>query len=322
MNGHIPVLKNEVLEYLNPVLKSGGVFVDGTLGAGGHAKEILSHCSTVSLLGIDQDKEALKIARKNLRDFADRITLVHGNFADLGQIVERRDMPWHVSTPGDNIKAILLDLGVSSMQFDQFERGFSLRQDGPLDMRMDRSQILTAAEIINRWLPNQIDQILKEFGEEWQFRRITKGIVEARRKQKIETTGQLVQVIESALNIRYGGKGMKVHPATKTFQALRIAVNSELDVLREVLPVAINLLNSGGRIAVISFHSLEDRIVKNIFRDLTRNCICPLEQPECTCGNNNAKIRVLTKKPITPSEEEINLNPRSRSAKLRVAEKI
>lgn len=319
---HNPVLKKEVLEYLHPVLKSGGICIDGTLGAGGHAKEILLNCSTVKLLGIDQDEEALKIARENLKEFAGRIELVHGNFADLRQILEARDAINRVSTTKNNIKAILFDLGVSSMQFDQAERGFSFRQDGPLDMRMDQSQMTTAAEIINHWPPQKIEQILKEFGEEWQFKRIMRGIIEARRKEKIETTSQLVQITESALNIRYGGKGMKVHPATKTFQALRIAVNSELDALKEVLPVAIDLLSLGGRIAVISFHSLEDRIVKNIFRDLTKNCICPIEQAECTCGNKNAKIKVLTKKPITSSEEEIKLNPRSRSAKLRLAEKI
>ena len=316
---HVTVLKNEVQEYLHPVLKSGGIFIDGTLGAGGHSKAILEQNLQCKLVGIDQDEQALAVARENLRDFSDRVEFVHRNFADLQQIVEGRDAMRCVSTSRNNIQAILLDLGVSSMQFDQADRGFSFRQDGPLDMRMDQSQMTTAAEIINRWAPNQIEQILKEFGEEWQFRRITRGIVEARRKQKIETTAQLVKVIESALNIRYGGKGMKVHPATKTFQALRIAVNSELDVLKKVLSDAINLLDSGGRIAVISFHSLEDRIVKNIFRDLTKNCICQPSQPACTCGNENAKIKVLTKKPIISGAEEIFNNPRTRSAKLRAA---
>lgn len=311
-NLHIPVLKNEVLDYLLPALKSGGLVVDATLGAGGHARAILENNQLCRLIGIDQDQEALAIAQENLKELKDRVELVHGNFVDLDLIIKK----------SNKIQAILFDLGVSSMQFNNSDRGFSFRLDGPLDMRMDQSQNLTAAEIVNHWPQPTIEQILREKGEEWQFKKIARAIVESRQKQKIETTGDLVRIIESALNIHYGGKGMRVHPATKTFQALRITVNHELYNLAVVLPQAINLLAPGGRIIIISFHSLEDRIVKNIFRNLTKNCLCPIEKPECTCGNNNAKIKILTKKPITPSNEEIQTNPRARSAKMRAAEKL
>lgn len=312
MANHISVLENEVIDYLSPVLKSGGLVVDATVGAGGHTRAILENNPQCQLIGIDQDQEALAVDRENLKDFKDRVELVHGNFADLNLLIKK----------SDKIQAILFDLGVSSMQFDNSDRGFSFRQDGPLDMRMNQSQDLTTGEIINRWPLNRLEQILRDYGEEWQFKKIVRVIIEERKKQKIETTRELVRIIEKALDIRYDGKGMKIHPATKTFQALRIAVNGELDNLAKVLPTAIDLLAPSGRIAVISFHSLEDRIVKNTFRDLAKNCLCPIDQSECTCGNNNAKIKILTKKPVTPSPEEIQTNPRSRSAKMRVAEKL
>lgn len=318
MANHIPVLKNEVLDYLSPALISGGLVVDATVGAGGHAKAILENNPQCQLIGIDQDQSVFKIARENLKKFQGRVELINSNFADLVTTVTKSRF-YQSKT---KIAAILFDLGISSIQLDQADRGFSFRNDGPLDMRMNQSQNLTAAEIINHWPQIIIEQILREKGEEWQFKKIARAIVESRQKQKIETTDDLVRVLESALNIRYGGKGMRIHPATKTFQALRIAVNHELYNLAVALPQAIDLLAVGGRIAVISFHSLEDRIVKNIFRNLTKNCLCPIEQPECNCGNNNAKLKILTKKPVTPSNEEIQTNPRSRSAKMRVAEAV
>lgn len=322
---HNPVLKDEILEYLTPALKSGGVFVDATVGAGGHAQVILEQNSKCWSIGIDRDKETLKVARKNLREFGDRVKLVYGNFVDLAMIVQ--DLETHFHRDGgerrwNNIKAILFDLGVSSMQFDQADRGFSFRQDGPLDMRMDRLQLKRAADIVNQWPVSRLEQILRDYGEERQFKKIARAVVEARCQHRIETTGELVEIVEKALNICYGGRGMKIHPATRTFQALRIAVNNELENLSIALPQAVDLLTAGGRIAVVSFHSLEDRIVKNVFRSLARDCTCPIEQPECTCGRQNAKVKILTKKPVVPSSEEIFFNPRSRSAKLRVAEKL
>lgn len=305
---HQPVLLNEVVEYLKP---QSGLIIDATVGLGGHSKAILEKCSNCRILGIDRDQQALEIAQENLKEFSDRAELVQGSFGDLLQIV------------GDSeVKGFLFDLGVSSLQFDDPQRGFSFQKDGPLDMRMNLEQQLTAGQIINRWPEYHLAQIIREYGEEHQDKKIAKAIAEARKKQKIETTGELKDLIEKALGIIYGGKGMRIHPATQVFQALRIAVNLELDQISSALPQAVEILKPGSRIVVISFHSLEDRIVKNIFRQMAKECICPAEQVECNCGCNNAKLKIITKKPIIPSFEEIRFNPRSRSAKMRVGERI
>jgi 16S rRNA (cytosine1402-N4)-methyltransferase len=302
---HKPVLLTEVITTLQP--HSGGIYIDGTVGAGGHAAATLkASAPDGQLYGLDQDESALELAGERLSDFGDRVHLLHENFDRLQQC----QIP-----PADGI---LLDLGVSSMQFDQPERGFSFQADGPLDMRMDSSATETAADLVNHLPEGDLADVIYQYGEERQSRRIARAIVQDR---PFERTQELANLIARVVRSRKGGKRgkPKIHPATRTFQALRIAVNDELGVLERVLPQAIAQLAPGGRLAIISFHSLEDRIVKKYFQQEARDCICPPEQPVCTC-RHKATIHIITKKPITPSLAEIDENPRARSAKLRVVE--
>jgi 16S rRNA (cytosine1402-N4)-methyltransferase len=301
---HLPVMLQQVLDMMVPA--SPNRYVDGTLGAGGHTSEILSKSSPKGeVMGLDLDPVALSIASIKLASFENRAHLIQGSYADIDLYL--KSIGW------EKVQGILLDLGVSSMQLDQPEKGFSFRLDAPLDMRFNPSAPLTGAEILNEWDEAEILQILWNFGEERQARRIVHAILAAR---PLHTTVELANLIEKAIGRKSG-----IHPATKTFQALRIAVNGELENLKTVLPKAIDALAPGGRVAVISFHSLEDRIVKHFFVDQAKDCICPPTQPICTC-DHRATVKIITRHPIEADEAEININPRSRSARLRVAERI
>jgi 16S rRNA (cytosine1402-N4)-methyltransferase len=301
---HEPVLYQEIIHALLP--KSTGRYIDGTIGAGGHAVGLLAASEPGSrLLGLDVDPQALDLARQNLAPFGERACLKRASYTSL------QDQITALGWPG--VDGILLDLGASSMQFDRAERGFSFLADGPLDMRFDPSNPLTAAEIVNTWPEDELADVIFRYGEERSSRRIARAILHTR---PVSSTRQLASVIEKAIG-RHGPH----HPATQTFQALRIVVNGELESLETTLPMAVQALVPGGRLAVISFHSLEDRLVKEYFRLESRDCICPPQQPVCTCGHK-ASILEITRRPITPTEEEIKRNSRSRSAKLRVAEKI
>ena len=301
---HQPVLYKEIIHALRP--KRGGRYVDGTLGAGGHASGLLeASAPDGQLVGLDVDPQALKFAHRKLAPFGERARLIQASYATLRQRLD--EFGW------DSVDGILLDLGASSMQFDSPERGFSFLADGPLDMRFDPSNPLTAAQIVNEWPEEELANIIYRYGEEPASRRIARAIVQSR---PITGTGDLAAVIE-----RVQPRRGPHHPATQTFQALRIAVNGELDAVEQTLPAAVQALGPGGRLAVISFHSLEDRIVKEFFRLESRDCICPPKQPICTCGHK-ASIKEIVRRPITPAEEEITQNPRARSAKLRVAEKL
>ena len=301
---HQPVLYHEIIHALQP--KNAGHYVDGTLGAGGHACGILEASTPEGrLLGLDVDPQALALARENLAPYGQRARLLQASYDSLTEML--REIGW------DKVDGILLDLGLSSMQLDTPERGFSFQQDAPLDMRFDPASPTSAANLVNSLPQDELADLIYRYGEERASRRIAQAIVKAR---PLRTTRQLAAVIEAVLP----RKG-HIHPATKTFQALRIAVNEELDRVENVLPQAVAALKSGGRLAIISFHSLEDRIVKEYFRRESRDCICPPRQPVCTCGHK-AKLKEITRKPIIPGEAEIAANPRSRSAKLRIAEKL
>jgi len=304
---HVPVLLQEVITALQP--QSGGVYIDGTVGAGGHAAAILeASAPDGQLYGFDQDKQALEIAATNLIQFGSRVHLVNANFKHLVQTARRLNIP--------PVNGILLDLGVSSMQFDQPERGFSFQADGPLDMRMNPITGQTAADLVNTLPQDELANLIYKYGEERNSRRIARAMVQAR---PINSTRQLAEIVaKTARKPRKAGR-TKIHPATQTFQALRIAVNNELTVLEQVLPQALQLLKPKGRLAVISFHSLEDRIVKNFFKQEAQDCICPPEQLICTC-RHKATVNIITKKPISPTLAEIDVNSRARSAKLRVVE--
>jgi 16S rRNA (cytosine1402-N4)-methyltransferase len=298
---HTPVLLPEVLEALTPADR----VIDGTLGAGGHTRALLD-AGVPEILGLDRDPMALAIARENLADYSERVQIVHASYASMKD--EARRLGW------EQVGGILLDLGVSSMQLDRAERGFAFMQDGPLDMRFDPSSGgLTAADMVNYWDADELADVFFRYGEEQASRRLARAIVAGR---PYTTTRQLAAAIEQATPRRE-----KIHPATRVFQALRIAVNDELRVIERTLPEAIDLLATGGRLAVISFHSLEDRIVKQTFRLESTDCICPPNVPVCTCGHH-ARVKLVTRKPITATDAEIAQNPRSRSAKLRVVEKI
>ncbi len=307
---HIPVLVKEVIDFLR--CESSGVYVDCTIGDGGHSYAILSRSAPGGMVvGIDQDIEALKYAKERLSCFKERVIFIHDNFCNIKEILKRINIL--------KVDGILLDLGVSSRQLDSAERGFSFSHDAPLDMRMDRRRGISAADLVNDLSFKDLLGILRRYGEErWSYR-IVKAIVREREAHPIRSTSQLADIVKSVIPISYRSK--KIHPATKTFQALRIEVNKELTVLEEVLRDAVDLLNHGSRICVISFHSLEDRIVKEIFRGMERECSCPSEIPVCMCRGKRT-LRGLTKKPVIPSEDEISINPRSRSAKLRVAERL
>ena len=302
---HTPVLKWEILSFLNPVPQ--GKYLDATLGAGGHAEAILSASNPDGLLmGLDIDPHAAAIASERLQKYSSRAFLFNTSYINMESCLQQ--IGWN------HIDGILFDLGVSSMQVDDAARGFSFNKEGPLDMRFNDESGFNASELVNQWKEEEISEILWRYGEEPKARAIAKAICATR---PIQTTTQLAQVVLSV----YHGKLSKIHPATRTFQAIRIAVNQELEGIEKGLNLAITHLAPGGIIAVISFHSLEDRIVKDTFKRESKDCICPPEQPTCTC-NHKASLIILTKKPVTASEDEIKINPRSRSAKLRVAQKI
>ena len=304
---HVPVLLQSVLEHLLPEGHTVGRAIDGTLGAGGHSCALLEH-GVGEVLGLDVDPVALDLARETLKPFGERAHITHASYRQMAD--EAAKLGW------DGVDAILLDLGVSSMQLDMPERGFAFRHEGPLDMRFDtRSLQPTAADLVNTLDEDELADIFYQYGEERESRRLARAVVRAR---PYSTTQQLAAAIEHARPRRFDDK---IHPATRVFQALRIAVNDELATVEHTLPSAINLLRPGGRLAVISFHSLEDRIVKDAFRLASTDCICPPKTPICVCGHK-ASVRLINRKPITAHEDEAAQNPRSRSAKLRIVEKL
>ncbi len=303
---HVPVLKEEVVAHLAP--RPGGRYIDATVGAGGHAEAILERSAPDGrLLGIDRDPSALEVAGERLSRFGRRVTLVHGSFRELGRLARA-----HTFT---GVDGILFDLGYSSLQLEDPRRGFSFHAEGPLDMRFDPEAPVTAADLVNKLPEEELARLIARYGEERFARRIARAIV---RHRPIHTARELGELIARVVGRR---RGVRLHPATRTFQALRIAVNDELNALEAALPQAIALLRPGGRLAVISFHSLEDRLVKHVFRREATDCLCPPHVLVCQCGHR-ASLRVITRKPITPSNEEVRRNPRARSAKLRVAERL
>ena len=305
---HVSVLLDECIEGLN--IKPDGIYVDGTLGGAGHSYHIAEKLTTGRLIGIDRDPVALKAAGERLSPFADRVTLVHSNFCRMGQVLQELGI--------SGVDGILLDLGVSSPQLDDGSRGFSYMTDAPLDMRMDNGDALSADTVVNTWSYEELKRILYDYGEERSAPAIAAAIVRKREISPIRTTLELVDVIRSAMPP--AALREKQHPAKRTFQAIRIAVNDELNSVSKAMDAAIPCLNPGGRLAVITFHSLEDRIVKNAMAAAAKGCICPPEFPVCVCGRK-PQVTVLTRKPIVSGEEELERNPRARSAKLRICEK-
>lgn len=307
---HVPVLLSECIE--NLAVRPDGVYVDCTTGGGGHSYEIAKRLTgSGRLICIDRDTDALKAAKNRLADFSDRITFVHSNFSELENVLRSLRL--------DRVNGVLMDLGVSSYQLDNAERGFSYMQDAPLDMRMDRSASLTAYDVVNTYEKEDLCRILFDYGEEKFARNIAASIVRQREIKPIETTLELAELIKASLPkaAREGGH----HPAKRSFQAIRIEVNSELSSIDDAIGAAISALAPGGRLAIITFHSLEDRLVKSAFAAASAGCTCPKNFPVCVCGNK-PKIRLVSRKPITATEQELQINPRSRSAKLRVAEKV
>ena len=305
---HVSVLLDECIEGLN--IKPDGIYVDGTLGGAGHSYHIAEELTTGRLIGIDRDPVALKAAGERLSPFADRVTLVHSNFCRMGQVLQELGI--------SGVDGILLDLGVSSPQLDDGSRGFSYMTDAPLDMRMDNGDALSADTVVNTWSYEELKRILYDYAEERYAPAIAAAIVRKREVSPIRTTLELVDVIRSAMPP--AALREKQHPAKRTFQAIRIAVNDELNSVSKAMDAAIPCLNPGGRLAVITFHSLEDRIVKNAMAAAAKGCICPPEFPVCVCGRK-PQVTVLTRKPIVSGEEELERNPRARSAKLRICEK-
>jgi len=308
---HRPVLLDECIDSLN--IKSDGIYLDGTLGGAGHSLEILKKLDKGTLVGMDQDEAALEVSSQRLQQAKGdaKLVLLKGNFRNMAQLLRQRDI--------FGVDGILLDIGVSSHQLDEAERGFSYQQDAPLDMRMDRTQELDASIIVNTYDEKAIKDIIREYGEENWAARIASFIAMARNERRIETTGQLVDIIKAAIPAQARREGP--HPAKRTFQALRIAVNDELGALKEALKGAVDILKPEGRISIITFHSLEDRIVKNEYQKREKPCTCPPSFPVCICGKK-PELKIITKKPVLPTAEEIAQNPRSRSAKLRTARKI
>lgn len=307
---HVSVLLHETIAGLN--IKEDGVYVDGTLGGAGHASKVCEKLSASgTFIGIDQDQEALDVSRERLEGFGNKKHFVHSNFSNIKDVLEELKI--------SKIDGIILDIGVSSYQLDESSRGFSYMQDAPLDMRMNVSQKFSARDIVNEYDEEELMGIIYEYGEEKWAKRIANFIIKERENKPIETTGELVEIIKKAIPAAARREGP--HPAKRTFQAIRIEVNNELGILRQTINDITESLNVGGRICIITFHSLEDRIVKNAFRDLSTACKCPPEYPICRC-DGRALLKVITRKPILPSENELEMNPRSRSAKLRVAEKV
>lgn len=309
---HLPVLLNECIEGLN--IRPDGAYLDCTLGGAGHSSEILKRLDGGRLYGIDRDANAINAATQrldSLNPHAD-FTAIRGNFHDARQLLQNQNAPL--------LDGILADLGVSSHQLDVRERGFSYHDDAPLDMRMDQSQPLSAREIVNTWSEDEINRIIRDYGEENWARQIARVICDRRKDASIETTGELVRIIDAAIPKKFRAKD-GAHPARRTFQALRIAVNDELDPLAPAIEDLVSLLKPGGRLCIITFHSLEDRIVKNCFRTLANPCVCPKNMPVCVCGKK-PQIELINRKPISASAEELAANPRARSANLRIAEKL
>ncbi len=305
-NLHKSVLLEEIVKLLNP--QSDEIFIDATLGLGGHTEAILQIAENTRVIGIDQDLEAIRLASERIERFGERIKIVHANFSDIKSVTDEK------------VDGILADLGVSSLQFDSADRGFSFRFDAELDMRMDKdSDAETAAELLENLSETEIADLIYKYGEERNSRRIARRIVWKRELgEPIRTTKELAETVEKAVGRKPKDK---IHPATRTFQALRIAVNRELEILEKFIEDAIDILKTDGRLAVITFHSLEDRIVKQTFQRLSGKCSCPPRMPQCVCGAKKA-IEILTRKPIVPMDEELAENPRSRSAKLRVCRKL
>ena len=305
---YIPVLKSEVVSLL--CVKRNGIYVDGTIGGAGHAKAILESEKIKLLIGIDQDEEALVAAKNNLKNF-DNVKLIHGNFRDIDKILDSENI--------ENVDGILVDIGVSSHQIDEAERGFSFRTDAKLDMRMDRSKAFSAYELVNIYAEEELERVIRDYGEEKFAKSIARHIAKAREEKPITTTKELEKIILSSVP-RYRGQDGKSN-VQRTFQAIRIEVNGELDALSEFIDKAVNKLKSGGRLEIISFHSLEDRIVKQKFKELATGCICPPDFPICVCGHK-ATVKIITKHPVEATEAELKINSRSASAKLRVIEKL
>ena len=307
--GHRPVLLEECLEGLN--IRPDGIYLDGTLGRAGHSLEILRRLKTGRLVGLDRDMTAIEAAKERLAEFGDRVLLVHTNFSRLAEALDSLGI--------DKVDGMLFDLGVSSPQLDEGERGFSYMQDAPLDMRMDRNAALTAREVVNTFSEEELRRILFDYGEERYAPKIARAICRRRQERPIETTLELVEIIKGAMPP--AALREKQHPAKRSFQAIRIAVNGELDALPPMLEAAADHLAPGGRLAVITFHSLEDRVVKQTLRRLATGCTCPPEFPVCVCGGK-ARLKLVTRKPVTAGGAELEENPRARSAKLRVAEGV
>ena len=306
---HVTVLLNEAVDILD--IKPEGIYVDGTLGGAGHSLEIVKKLTSGKLICFDQDINAIFAAKEKLKDFMDKTILVHSNFENLREELNKLGI--------ETIDGFLVDLGVSSHQLDVPERGFSYMQDAPLDMRMDNDAELSAYDVVNTYSEAELKRVIKDYGEENWSARIAKLIVERRATMPIRTTFELVDAIKAAIPKKMRDENQ--HPAKRTFQAIRIEVNRELDVIEKTLLAAVEMMNEGGVLAVITFHSLEDRIVKNVFKKLQYSCTCPPEFPVCIC-NSKQVVEVITRKPILPSENEVEMNPRSRSAKLRAARKL
>lgn len=306
---HKSVLLNETIDGLN--IQPDGIYVDGTLGGGGHAYEVCRRLGDKgSIVGIDQDAAAIEAAGNRLKDFGEKVTIVRSNYCDMKSKLHELGI--------DKVDGIVLDLGVSSYQLDTAERGFSYREDAPLDMRMDTRQKMTARDIVNDYEEMELYRVIRDYGEDKFAKNIAKHIVAARREKPIETTGELTEIIRASIPMKYQKKSG--HPAKRTFQAIRIELNRELEVLKDSLDDMIDLLNPGGRLCIITFHSLEDRIVKSAFRKNEHPCTCPSDFPVCVCGKVS-KGSILTRKPILPSEEEMEENSRAKSAKLRIFER-
>ena len=306
---HVTVLLNEAVDILD--IKPEGIYVDGTLGGAGHSLEIVKKLTSGKLICFDQDINAISAAKEKLKDFMDKTILVHSNFENLREELNKLGI--------ESIDGFLVDLGVSSHQLDVPERGFSYMQDAPLDMRMDNDAELSAYDVVNTYSEAELKRVIKDYGEENWSARIAKLIVERRATMPIRTTFELVDAIKAAIPKKMRDENQ--HPAKRTFQAIRIEVNRELDVIEKTLLAAVEMMNEGGVLAVITFHSLEDRIVKNVFKKLQYSCTCPPEFPVCIC-NSKQVVEIITRKPILPSENEVEMNPRSRSAKLRAARKL
>lgn len=307
---HVPVLLNESIEGLN-IKPNGSIYVDGTLGGAGHSYEICKRLKNGLLIGIDQDIDAIKVAKERLDEFGKKVLIENDNFRNIPQVLKRNNI--------EKVDGILLDIGVSSYQLDQEERGFSYQNDAPLDMRMNRAADFSARDVINSYSENELFRVIRDYGEENWAKRIAKFIVQARQQKPIETTWELVDIIKHAIPAASRREGP--HPAKRTFQAIRIEVNNELEVLKDAISASVSVLKEGGRLCIITFHSLEDRIVKETFAKLSNPCTCPPDFPICVC-KKIAEIKTITRKPISESEDQLEKNPRARSAKLRVAERI